>query len=148
MKLNKIHRTLLVVGLFPAIAAPMATTRIDARTGEIPGILTSETVAESAEMQLARYLTDSGVQMFGAYWCPHCHHQRERFGQEAFQQIDYVECDPRGENPRPQLCEEEQIEGYPTWKINGQLYPGDRSLEELADLSNYPEPRNFTSTQP
>lgn len=148
MKPNKIYRTLLVVGLFVAIAAPIATPKIDASTGETPRILTSETVSESAEMQLARYLTDSGAQMFGVYWCPHCHHQRERFGKDAFQQIDYVECDPRGENARPQLCEDEPIDGYPTWKINGQLYPGDRSLEELADLSGYPGPRNFTSTQP
>jgi hypothetical protein len=148
MKPNKIYEILIVVGSFTAIAAPMVTIEIDASAGETSTILTSETTSESAEVQLARYLAESGVQMFGAYWCPHCQHQKERFGKEAFQSIDYVECDPRGENPRPQLCQEEQIQGYPTWKIDGQLYPGDRSLEELADLSGYSGPRNFTSTQP
>jgi hypothetical protein len=134
---------LLLLGLSIAIIAPVSTAKLDASVGEIPTLLASETATESAEVQLARYLTEIGAQMFGAYWCPHCHHQRERFGQDAFQLIDYVECDPRGEDARAQLCRDEQIEGYPTWKINGQLYPGDRSLEELADLSGYPGSRDF-----
>lgn len=148
MKPNKIHGILLLAGLATAIAAPISTTRIDASVGVSPTLLASETTSESAEVQFARYLADSGVQMFGAYWCPHCHHQKARFGKEAVGLIDYVECDPRGENSRAQLCEDEEIQGYPTWKINSQLYPGDRTLEELADLSGYPGPRNFTSTEP
>ncbi len=148
MKPNQIYQTFLVVGLFTAIVAPIATTRIDANAEENPNPLETETASESAEVQFARYLTDSGVQVFGAYWCPHSRNQKAKFGKEAFESIDYVECDPRGENSRPQLCQDEEIRGYPTWKINGQLYPGDRSLEELADLSGYPGNRNFTSIQP
>lgn len=148
MKPNKIYRIFLMVGLLSAIVAPIATTRIDANAEENPTLPVSETAEESAEVQFARYLTDSGVQMFGAYWCPHCQHQRERFGKDAFESIDYVECDPRGENSHAQLCQDEEIRGYPTWKINGQLYPGDRTLEELADLSGYWGSRNFNSIQP
>jgi uncharacterized membrane protein len=106
------------------------------------------TASGSAQVQLAQHLAKLDAQMFGAYWCPHCLNQKAMFGKEAFKKIDYVECDPKGENPRPQLCEEEKIEGYPTWKIGGKLYEGEKTLEDLADLSNYPGPRNFTSTQP
>ena len=145
MKFKTLYGTLLTLGL--AIATPLGMASIRARAEDNPAPIAVE-AAESAEMQFARYLTESGVEMFGAFWCPHRRHQRERFGEEAFQLIEYVECDPRGENARPQRCEEEGIRGYPTWKINGQLYPGDRSLEELADLSGYEGPRNFAPTEP
>jgi hypothetical protein len=74
--------------------------------------------------------------MYGAYWCPYCSRQEDLFG-NSFRLIDYVECDPRGENPRPQLCRAANIQGYPTWEIRGQLYPGLLSLEELARLSGF-----------
>ena len=27
--------------------------------------------------------------------------------------------------------------GYPTWEINGELYPGEKSLDELGELSGF-----------
>lgn len=143
MKPTTMVWTLLAL-LTATLTAPGSTAGIDTHVIQ-PTSLAAETASESAEVQLARYLRDTGVQMFGAFWCPHCQHQRARFGKDAFAEIDYIECDPQGENPRPQLCRDEQIQGYPTWKINGQLYPGDRSLDELADLSGYRGPRNFTT---
>lgn len=102
----------------------------------------------SAQVQLAQHLADIDAQMFGAYWCSHCQNQKKMFGKEAFKKIDYVECDPKGENPRPQLCKEANIEGFPTWKIKGEFYSGERTLEDLAQLSGYQGSRNFeTSTQ-
>ena len=148
MKLNTIHSQLILLVLSTTILIPIGINSLHAHTQEPSTPLISETASESAQVQLARYLTHRGVQMFGAYWCPHCQHQKARFGTDAFQIIDYIECDPRGENARPQLCQDEKIEGFPTWKIDGQLYPGDRSLEELADLSGYPGPRNFASNPP
>jgi len=76
--------------------------------------------------------------MYGAFWCPHCTDQKELFG-EAVQAVPYVECDPDGEKAQPQLCQEKGIQGYPTWEIDGELYTGVRSLEELATLSNFSE---------
>ena len=29
-----------------------------------------------------------------------------------------------------------QIPGYPTWEISGKLYPGEKTLPELADILN------------
>lgn len=97
----------------------------------------------NSEIALARHLAAIGAKNYGAYWCPHCHEQKELFGQQAFALIDYVECDPKGKNPRPQLCKEAEIRGYPTWQIKGVLYPGVQSLQTLADLSNYRGDREF-----
>lgn len=95
------------------------------------------------EQSLANYLTQIGARMYGAYWCPYCMRQIALFG-EAFDTINYVECDARGENAQPQLCIDAGIEGFPTWDINGELYPGLRSLEELAELSGYTGSTDFS----
>jgi glutaredoxin len=97
----------------------------------------------SAELALAQHLSSIGARMYGAYWCPYCSRQEDLFG-SAFSEIEYVECDPRGENAQPQLCRSAGIQGYPTWEINGQFYAGMRSLEELANLSGYSGPTNFS----
>lgn len=97
----------------------------------------------NAEMALARHLAEVGAKNYGAYWCPHCHEQKELFGQQAFALIDYVECDPKGKNARPQMCKAAGVAGYPTWQINGQVYPGVQRLETLADVSNYQGDREF-----
>jgi glutaredoxin len=93
----------------------------------------------SYEAGLAAHLSEQEAAMYGAFWCPHCSDQKAMFG-DAEAQIPYVECDPEGEAAQPQLCRDKGIQGYPTWEIEGQLYPGVRSLQELADLSGYPAP--------
>jgi glutaredoxin len=109
-----------------------------------PGVETSgaksvSTVASRYEAQLAQHLTNTGSVMYGAYWCPHCADQKAMF-QDAVDQIPYVECDADGDNAQPDLCKQKGIQGYPTWEINGQLYPGVKSLEELASLSGFSPP--------
>lgn len=89
------------------------------------------------EVGLAQHLRRIGAKMYSAYWCPYCQRQKELFGREAFSQIDHVECDPKGENARPQLCQAAGVRGYPTWEINGRTYPGLRTLEQLAAISGY-----------
>lgn len=101
------------------------------------------TASGPAEISLARHLTDVGAKEYGAFWCPHCYDQKQLFGKEAFAIIDYVECDPKGKNPRPQLCEQAGITGFPTWEINQKLYPGVQTLENLAQLSGYQKPQRF-----
>jgi len=82
----------------------------------------------------AKCLTDKGVIMYGAYWCSHCQNQKKMFG-NSWQYINYVECDPQGNNAKPELCYQNNIQGYPTWAINGKLYTGERTIEELSSLS-------------
>ncbi|EAW33729.1 vitamin K epoxide reductase family protein [Lyngbya sp. PCC 8106] len=127
------------LGLYGSINADIkvVTTENPSKSGEIT------TTSGPAELALARHLQQLNAKEYGAYWCPHCQDQKQLFGKEAFAMIDYVECDPKGKNPRPQLCKEAGITGYPTWEIDGQFYPGTASLEKLADLSGYQGRRNF-----
>ena len=110
------------------------------------------TPSGQAELALARHLKQVGAKMYGAYWCPHCHDQKQLFGVEAAREITYVECDPSGQNGQPETCQAvgQKVEqasgerfGFPTWEVNGQYYLGTQSLEQLADASGYQGPRNF-----
>jgi uncharacterized membrane protein/glutaredoxin len=101
------------------------------------------TTSGAAEIALARHLKDIGAKMYGAYWCPHCHDQKQLFGQPAVQEFPYIECAADGANSQLQLCQAAGIEGFPSWEINGQIYPGARRLSELAELSGYQGPRDF-----
>ncbi len=97
-----------------------------------------------AELALAQHLKDSGVVMYGAWWCPHCHEQKELFGAEAAQALAYVECAEDGVNPQTKLCRSKpEIKGFPTWEVNGQFYSGAQSLERLAELSGYTGSKDF-----
>ncbi|MEM9005686.1 MAG: hypothetical protein AAGE59_19450 [Cyanobacteria bacterium P01_F01_bin.86] len=95
--------------------------------------------SEAYKQELADHLSEAGVTMYGAHWCYHCADQKALFG-EAVKAIPYVECDPEGENAQPELCQAKALPGYPTWEVNGELYPGVYSLTELAKLSDFPAP--------
>lgn len=101
------------------------------------------TTSGKAEIALARHLTESGAKEYVAWWCPHCHEQKELFGKEAYKEINHVECAEGGTDPRPDLCKTAKIESFPSWEIKGKLYPGVKTLNELADLSGYTGDRNF-----
>ncbi len=132
------------VGIYSATGASVSDTAETSIPGEAGPPVT--TVSGPSEMALARHLAELDAKEYGAYWCPHCHEQKQLFGKEAFSLIEYVECDPKGQNPRPQLCREAGIKGFPTWEIDGKLYDGTKELEELADLSGYEGPREFQYT--
>jgi hypothetical protein len=101
------------------------------------------TTSGEAEMALAKHLTAIGAKEYGAFWCPHCFEQKQLFGKEAFGEVTYVECDPQGVAPKPQLCKDAGIEGFPSWEIKGQLYSGTQTLDKLAELSGYTGLKNF-----
>ena len=52
-------------------------------------------------------------------------------------ELPYIECDPKGVSPRPDLCEKVPVRAYPTWVIDGQKYEGVMSLDRLAELSKF-----------
>ena len=128
------------LGLYNSVRSPAASV-------STPGILAPPVTTTSgpAQLALARHLREIGAKEYGAYWCPHCHDQKMLFGKEAAALIDYVECDPKGQNSRAQMCQAAaaNVKGFPTWEIKGQFYSGTQSLEKLADLSGYTGPRNF-----
>lgn len=90
----------------------------------------------------AQCLSQAGAKMYGAYWCPHCSKQKQLFGKEGFAKVNYIECDPRGEDPQTELCLQKKIEGYPTWELaDGTRWSGETPLAELAEKTkcNLPE---------
>lgn len=148
---------LFFTGIVVAMLVLVGTTGIYASVNN-PAIADRSTPGESglaitttsgaAELALAAHLKQVGAKMYGAFWCPHCHDQKQLFGREASSQINYIECDPKGKNPQPDLCEAANVQSYPTWEINGKLVSGTQSLEELAELSGYQGLRNFQNSLP
>jgi len=128
------------LGLYNSVRSPAASV-------STPGIVAPAVTTTSgpAQLALARHLQEIGDKEYGAYWCPHCHEQKMLFGKEAAALINYIECDPKGQNSRAEICQAAgaNIKGFPTWEIKGQFYSGTQSLEKLADLSGYTGPRNF-----
>jgi len=81
---------------------------------------------------LAQCLTEKGVKMYGAYWCPHCQNQKKKFG-NSWQYVRYVECSLPGGRGQTQECNDAGIKGYPTWEFaEGKRLEGERSFGELA----------------
>jgi uncharacterized membrane protein/thiol-disulfide isomerase/thioredoxin len=108
-----------------------------------PELLPITTNSGPAEISLAEHLKKVDAKMYGAYWCPHCHDQKQLFGQQAFAKVPYIECDSNGPNAQPDLCKAAKIEGFPTWKIKDKSLSGAQALTELAKVSAYSGPQNF-----
>ena len=99
--------------------------------------------SNKSKIELAEYLTSKGVVMYNAYWCPHCHDQKELFGKEASAKLNLVECAADGLNNQRDLCLEKDIKGFPSWEINGTIDSGVKSLEELAKITGYDGSNDF-----
>lgn len=94
-------------------------------------------VSTPATLALAEHLSRSGAVMYSAYWCPHCHEQKELFGKEATAKLKVIECAADGVNNQKALCDSKNLEGFPTWEINGKLDSGVKPLARLAELSGF-----------
>ena len=85
--------------------------------------------------KFAQCLTDHGVKMYGAYWCPHCAEQKELFG-DSMKFVPYVECGVYGNRQaEQQVCKDLGIHHFPTW----QFPPVGERVEQvmpLADLAS------------
>jgi uncharacterized membrane protein/glutaredoxin len=96
------------------------------------------TTSSPEAIALAEHLTESGAVMYSAYWCPHCLDQKRLFGREATELLTVVECAADGRNSQKELCDSKNIEGFPSWEIQGRLEAGAKPLERLAELSGFP----------
>jgi glutaredoxin len=121
-----------VVGLGWAVAVNRPAV-VSAKNAPMP--VTS--ISNPSTLALAEKLTASGAVMYSAYWCPHCHEQKELFGKEATARLKVIECAPDGQNSQAELCQQKKIEGYPSWEINGQLDSGVKPLQKLANLVGF-----------
>jgi uncharacterized membrane protein/glutaredoxin len=97
-----------------------------------------QSTSGAAEVELAKHLTQKGVKMYSAYWCPHCYEQKQLFGKQAWEQVTNIECAADAKkNPQPELCAKAGVKGFPTWEINGKLDAGIKKLAKLAKLTDY-----------
>lgn len=85
--------------------------------------------AEGRYDEFAQCLSEENATMFGTDWCSHCQNQKAAF-RGSFEHIDYVDCDEdRAE------CDAAGVRGYPTWRIDGDTYAGEQSLQKLSALT-------------
>ena len=83
----------------------------------------------------ARCLTERGIKMYGAWWCPHCIEQKEKFG-ASVDQLPYIECGVKGDTrQKTQVCKDAGISHYPTWQFPplGERVERVFTPEELSD---------------
>jgi glutaredoxin len=91
--------------------------------------------AEAKYDEFTKCLSDNGVTMYGAYWCPHCNAQKQMFG-NSWAQVNYVECSLPDKAGQTQECMESGIKSYPTWEFqNGLRIEGEIPLEKISSLS-------------
>jgi hypothetical protein len=72
---------------------------------------------------LAHCIAASGAKFYGAFWCPHCHEQKNEFG-DAAQYLPYVECSTPDASGELQACTALGVQHYPTW-----IFPDSSRLE-------------------
>lgn len=102
----------------------------------LPPVVTKASSAQA--LALGEHLKKVGATMYGAFWCSHCYGQKQILGREAADKfLTYVECDRKGAYNQRDFCKEKKVPGFPTWEINGELFPGEKSIEELAKISGF-----------
>ena len=113
---------------------PINQLEITQTNGMPPSV---QSISKPSQIKLAKHLTNKGIVMYSAYWCPHCHDQKEMFGKEATKELKIVECAKDGYQNQALLCESKGITGYPSWEINQSIESGVLSLKQLKEMSNY-----------
>jgi hypothetical protein len=121
----------LLAGTTPALARSVAAS--GATGGGNLGEAVSPSTAE--QKALAEHLRQRGAVFYGAWWCPHCFHQKNLFGIEAGARLPYVEC--ARDEPGRLRCEAARIRAYPTWDLGGERREGLLTIEELKVWSGF-----------
>lgn len=97
---------------------------------------------DAPKLALAQHLTKMGAKLYTKADCQECQYQRNSFSTAAGS-IAEVTCDPKAKESDTDPCKKAGISTFPTWELKGKLYPGVRSLDELAQLSGYKGDGNF-----
>lgn len=86
--------------------------------------------------EFAQCLTDKGIKMYGAYWCPHCTAQKELFG-KSWKYVNYIECSLPNRAGQTTECRDAGIQSYPTWEfVDSSRISGSLSLQQLNEKSD------------
>ncbi len=120
---------------------PSNAIDISNSTENVSPIIT--TSSSTQKVKFAKFLSENNFKMYSAYWCPHCHDQKQLFGVKAVKELTVIECAQDGKDNQYQLCRDKEIEGFPSWEINGEIYSGVKNLNELAIMTGYKGDSNF-----
>lgn len=76
-------------------------------------------------------LGENGLKIYGADWCG----WTQKLAVDTLGGFDtasavYIEC-----TQETKLCKSEEVQGYPTIKLNGEIYEGERTIEVLAQAT-------------
>lgn len=82
----------------------------------------------------AKCLTENKAVLYGAFWCPHCQTQKKMFG-SSIEFIKYVECSTPDGKSQTEICKQEGVTAYPTWKFNGKVVEGGLDFAGLSENS-------------
>lgn len=83
----------------------------------------------------AQCLTDAGAKFYGAFWCPHCAEQKAKFGNSS--KLPYVECSTPNGQAQTEICIQEGITSYPTWRFpDGTELSGVQELNALGEKTS------------
>ncbi len=108
--------------------------------GNIAGVSTENSTSVNPDstyiQQLAQFLSDNGMILYGTYWDQDTINQKKLFNDSA-DKIDYVECDRAGADANPDECLAQSVQTYPTWIYKGKQYQGIQSLAALAKIVNF-----------
>lgn len=88
----------------------------------------------------AKCIAQTGTKFYGAFWCPHCHNQKNLFGTSE-QYLPYVECSLPDQSGQTQICIDKNIQTYPTWVFpDGSQLTGETPLATLSQKTGCPLP--------
>lgn len=118
-----------------ALAAPAPAGAASSTTPTLGAAMEPSTAEQLA---LVEHLRRVGVVFYGAWWCPACFKQKNLFGQQAGNQLPYVECEKTDE--QRQRCGQSGIGAYPTWVMGSQRLEGVQTLERLGQWSGFRRP--------
>ena len=125
---------------------PSSANNISSPTEKVsPEITTS---SSPNKIKFAKFLRKNDISMYSAYWCPHCHDQKQLFGKDAVKELSIFECTKDGKDSQYELCQEKGIELFPSWEINGEIISGVKELNDLAIISGYEGDSNFIDNKP
>ncbi len=120
---------------------PSNALDVPSPTENVSPIIT--TSSSPQKVKFAKFLKDNNIVLYSAYWCPHCHDQKQLFGKEAVKELKLVECAKDGKDNQYDLCQTKGINGFPSWEINGEIFSGTLELNDLAIETGYQGDSNF-----
>ncbi|PIT92150.1 MAG: hypothetical protein COU08_04030 [Candidatus Harrisonbacteria bacterium CG10_big_fil_rev_8_21_14_0_10_42_17] len=104
----------------------------------VAGLLAYPRLAPAQHDTFAECLEEKGATFYGAFWCPHCEEQKRIFGKSAAK-LPYVECSTPDRKGQLAVCNEAEIQSYPTWEFeDGSRKTGVLPLAQLSSITGCP----------